>query len=297
MMQVSPRGLTAEQRVDIDQAIVTVAAHLESLQARIVNDFRSPTGVSSKGDGSTVTDTDPWVENQLTPVCLTAIPGSFVVGEETVHNYQDRYAEILEHEFVWAIDGIDGTQNFINGSPLFAPSVGLLQRTPQGHVCVGGAVLFPALGELYYSRNGAVILKDLACGEESMVQSRTPTLGSHSMITAPDNLAKLIRTDERGPAVRVQGCAVADILYVGKGAFAGTISDYALWDFAGALALAQLLGVRLQDAHTGQVKTAFAVDDFEAGSLKRQWCLAERYILSRPEHFNFVRQQFQLTEE
>lgn len=32
------------------------------------------------------------------------------------------------HDFVWAVDPIDGTTNFVNGFPLFAASIGVLHR-------------------------------------------------------------------------------------------------------------------------------------------------------------------------
>jgi myo-inositol-1(or 4)-monophosphatase len=41
-----------------------------------------------------------------------------------------------ESDFVWAIDPVDGTTNFVNGFPLFAASIGVLHR----HVPVAGAV-------------------------------------------------------------------------------------------------------------------------------------------------------------
>jgi len=41
-----------------------------------------------------------------------------------------------ESDFVWAVDPVDGTTNFVNGFPLFAASIGVLHR----HLPVAGAV-------------------------------------------------------------------------------------------------------------------------------------------------------------
>ena len=49
-------------------------------------------------------------------------PGHDIIGEEMT----ERPAR--DHEFVWAVDPIDGTTNFINGFPLFAASIGVLHR-------------------------------------------------------------------------------------------------------------------------------------------------------------------------
>lgn len=276
----------------VDRAIAQVAERLEQLSPEILRQFRSPEGIASKGDGSVVTLTDIWVERELTPICLSALPGSFVVGEETVHTYQDEYERILEHEFVWAIDGVDGTHNFSLGLPLFAPSVGLLVKTPQGHVCVGGAVLFPALRELYFMERGSVVQKDLASGERTLLAPPSEEVSARSLLTAPDNLLNRITSGQNGPSPRILGCAVADILYTGRGIFSGTISDYALWDFAGALPLAQALGAHLFNRDTGEQKVAFTAQDFERGTLKRQWCLQDSYLLTRAHNLAAVQGLF-----
>ena len=278
--------------IHLRTVITEVAARLADLAPEVLRQFRSPAGITSKGDGSVVTDTDLWVERQLTPLCETLLPGSFVVGEETIHHHLDQYERILEHEYIWSIDGIDGTHNFSLGLPMFAPSVGLLRKTPDGHVCAGGAVVFPALRELYYLEGSSVILRDLASGERHTLTPPTAEVSARSLITTPDNLAGRIVSTPGNPSPRILGCAVADILYTGRGIFAGTVSDYALWDFAGALPLAQALGADLFNANTGEVKRAFTAADFERGSLKRQWCLEGSWLLTRPAHLEAVQAMF-----
>ncbi len=45
-----------------------------------------------------------------------------ILGEEIAE------ATGRENDFIWAVDPIDGTTNFINGFPMFAASIGVLYR-------------------------------------------------------------------------------------------------------------------------------------------------------------------------
>ncbi|MCB1324954.1 MAG: inositol monophosphatase [Spirochaetales bacterium] len=59
-----------------------------------------------------------------------------------------------DNDFRWFIDALDGTRNYVHGSPLFATAIGLCFRgTP-----VAGVVQAPALGDVYHAiyGNGAV---------------------------------------------------------------------------------------------------------------------------------------------
>jgi myo-inositol-1(or 4)-monophosphatase len=71
-----------------------------------------------------VSEVDHRVEVLLRARIAERFPGHDIIGEEINDRPSDRpYAE-----FVWAVDPIDGTANFINGFPLFAASIGVLYR-------------------------------------------------------------------------------------------------------------------------------------------------------------------------
>lgn len=282
--------------VDLDQFSLGVANHFADLCPTINAQFRAPTGVSEKSDHSTVTDTDSMVGRSVTPIIQRYVPGVFVVDEETVESYQDQYERILDHEFVAAVDGIDGTQNFSLGIPDFACSVGLLQKTPDGHKCVAGVVLFPAQRELYYTQGDRVVMRDLVTGEEHTLLPKLEEMSRRSVITVPDNyLDRIVRPDGGFKhAPRILGSVVVDIIYIAKGAIAGSLTDYALWDYAGALAIAQKLGVNFFDPHTGEKKDTFGVGDFERGSFKRQWCLKDTFIVSNEANLPQLVSKFRL---
>ncbi|MDM7957464.1 inositol monophosphatase [Blastomonas sp.] len=69
-----------------------------------------------------VSDIDDRVETMIRARLGECFPAHDIIGEEIDHRPS------LGHEFLWAVDPIDGTANFINGFPLFASSVGVLYR-------------------------------------------------------------------------------------------------------------------------------------------------------------------------
>lgn len=71
-----------------------------------------------------VSEVDHRVEVLLRARISERFPSHDIIGEEI----NDRPGDRPYAEFVWAVDPIDGTANFINGFPMFAASIGVLHR-------------------------------------------------------------------------------------------------------------------------------------------------------------------------
>jgi myo-inositol-1(or 4)-monophosphatase len=69
-----------------------------------------------------VSEVDHRVEALIRARVAERFPEHDVIGEEMVERLNH------PHDCVWTIDPIDGTTNFVNGFPLFAASIGVLQR-------------------------------------------------------------------------------------------------------------------------------------------------------------------------
>jgi myo-inositol-1(or 4)-monophosphatase len=69
-----------------------------------------------------VSEIDGRVETLIRERLGEHFPAHDIIGEEIDHRPS------LGHDFLWAVDPIDGTANFINNFPLFASSVGVLYR-------------------------------------------------------------------------------------------------------------------------------------------------------------------------
>ncbi len=71
-----------------------------------------------------VSEVDHRVEVLLRARIAERFPSHDIIGEEI----NERTGQRPYAEFVWAVDPIDGTANFINSFPLFAASIGVLYR-------------------------------------------------------------------------------------------------------------------------------------------------------------------------
>jgi fructose-1,6-bisphosphatase/inositol monophosphatase family enzyme len=81
--------------------------------------------ISEKAPGDLVTTADRAAEAALSEQLTKIVPGSVVVGEESVAADASLLTRLREPAPVWIIDPIDGTTNFVNGSPRFASLVAL----------------------------------------------------------------------------------------------------------------------------------------------------------------------------
>lgn len=100
--------------------------------------------IEQKGnDSNFVTSADVAVERFLRENLCALLPGSTMLGEEGSN-------PDLAKEYIWVVDPIDGTSNFIRDLGLSVISVGLLKnREPYL-----GVIYFPYRDEIYYAQQG-----------------------------------------------------------------------------------------------------------------------------------------------
>jgi histidinol-phosphatase len=100
--------------------------------------------VSRKADNSEVTEIDRNTETAITSVLRDAFPDFGIYGEE--HGTSGP----TDAEFVWVIDPIDGTTNFVRGVPVWGSLIALVHND----VPVLGVVSAPALGMRWWASVG-----------------------------------------------------------------------------------------------------------------------------------------------
>ncbi len=93
-----------------------------------------------KSDGSLVTRSDRWADQEIRKAINAAFPSHGVLSEEGEHIFPD-------NEWCWIIDPLDGTTNFARGIPIWAISIGLFYRG----VPVFGYVYLPPLGQSFHA--------------------------------------------------------------------------------------------------------------------------------------------------
>jgi len=100
----------------------------EVARAEILPRFRKLAAgdIVEKKPGQLVTTADIEAERILTSRLEGLLPGSVVVGEEGVAADPGRLAAVAGAAPVWLVDPVDGTQNFVDGKPVFATMAALL---------------------------------------------------------------------------------------------------------------------------------------------------------------------------
>ena len=102
--------------------------------------------VEEKGHNDFVSDVDRMAEQAIHDVLHRAYPDHAVVGEEF-----GGAEKAANAEFVWVVDPLDGTRNFLRGFPHWAVSIALKRRG----VLEVGVIYDPLRQELFTAKRGA----------------------------------------------------------------------------------------------------------------------------------------------
>jgi len=185
--------------------------------------------VSQKQINDFVTDVDHAAEAIIIETLLTAYPGHGILAEETgsEHGAQDS-------EFVWIIDPLDGTTNFIHGFPVYCVSIALAVRGK-----VEQAVVYdPSRNDLFTATKGRgaymnerrIRVSKRTRLEESLISTGFP-------FRPGDNLRRYLKimgeVMERTAGIRRPGAAALDLAYVAAGFTDGFFeTGLSPWDVA-----------------------------------------------------------------
>ncbi|SFH27054.1 myo-inositol-1(or 4)-monophosphatase [Palleronia marisminoris] len=177
-----------------------------------------------------VSEVDQRVEKIMRMRLDERFPEHDIIGEE----YDDRPGR--NHDFVWAVDPIDGTTNFVNGFPLFAAAIGVLYK---GKPIVGATwcstshALRPGV---YHARAGGSLRfdgEDVALGGNPGVKRRLVGLPQIPATAGPRDGRKT-------------GSAAIELAFVAAGLLeACRIDTPNIWDVASGLALVEAAGGRI----------------------------------------------------
>lgn len=195
---------------------------------------RKETGIIEKeGVSNFVTLTDIAISNFLSEKLPELLPGSKMISEESKDN------AAFNDGMVWAIDPIDGTNNFIYGLGFSVVSIGLfIDGVP-----TMGVVYNPYRNEIYSGIkgkgawwNGASIkVNNFTQLNQTMVMLET---GSCHPRETNATFAPLKEIFRDCVDYRVSGCSAMDICYVASGKASAFFSELiSIWDYAAAIVI------------------------------------------------------------
>ena len=137
----------------------------------LLEQFRKPLIVEYKSKGNTnpVTDADRRSEEFLREAILKEYPEHGVLAEE------GSQVDSKSSDFIWVLDPLDGTVNYLNGLPVFGVSVGVLHRGEPVLGCIFTPSPTRSDGSVYHARRGNGAFRD---GEAIQVyESDSPQRG------------------------------------------------------------------------------------------------------------------------
>ena len=108
----------------------------------ILKIYKSNFKIELKKDKSPVTTADKKADKTVSKYLKSAYPTYAILSEES----KDNKAR-LSNDFVWVIDPLDGTTNFIDKNEEFTINIALVHK----HKVVVGVIIIPITGEIYYA--------------------------------------------------------------------------------------------------------------------------------------------------
>ena len=169
--------------------------------------------VSQKKANDFVTEVDQAAEQAIIETLLTAYPGHGIWAEESGREHGAK-----DSEFVWIIDPLDGTTNFIHGLPIYCVSIALAVRGK-----IEQAVVYdPTRNDLFTATKGrGAYLNDRRLRVSKRTQLRESLISTGFPFRPGDNfgnyLAMMGDVMQRTAGLRRPGAAALDLAYVAAG--------------------------------------------------------------------------------
>lgn len=200
-----------------------------------------------KGKSDMVTYVDKTSEARIVAALRELLPGSgFIAEEGTAHEHGEKY--------LWVIDPLDGTTNYIHGISPFAVSIALMENEE----IIMGVVYEISLDEMFYAWKGS---KAYLNGHEIHVSKASTTADALIATGFPYyDFSKLDRYMEsmnffmrNSHGLRRLGSAATDMSYVACGRFEG-FYEHALhsWDVAAGIIILKQAGGKVCDFRGGE---------------------------------------------
>ncbi|MEN9757959.1 MAG: hypothetical protein RL755_2146 [Pseudomonadota bacterium] len=217
-------------------------------------DKASHLAVDSKGKNDFATEIDRLAEKEIISIIKAAYPEHSILAEES--------GEHAGNDFVWVIDPLDGTTNFIHGFPQYAVSIALKYK---GRIEVG-VVYDPLRDELFTAkRGGGAMLNNRRIRVTGLSSMKGALIGTGFPFKVPHHLDaylamfRAITIDSAG--IRRAGSAALDLAYLAAGRLdAFWEIELREWDMAAGILLVK---------EAGGVATDFSFNDnyLESGNL------------------------------
>lgn len=167
-----------------------------------------------KGHNDFVSEVDRAAEQAIIETILEAYPKHAILAEESGSHG--------DSEYVWIVDPLDGTTNFLHGFPQYAVSIALMHKG----VITQGVVYDPCRNDLFTATRGVgAFLNDRRLRVSKVRELSDALVGTGFPYTDFKNLdtyqAIFRDMTQKAGGVRRPGAAALDLAYVACGRFDG----------------------------------------------------------------------------
>lgn len=252
--QVNPREIASSELEHIEQSVIRAA---QEAGAFVASRFGGVLEISNKGTRpgkDLVTDVDKASQQLIAEIMAETCPDHMLLGEEDPPEEEPAAADWL-----WVVDPIDGTTNFVNSSATHAVSVAALYRGES----MAAAIWIPWPNEvghlLIHARKGnGTWLNGSQMHVHPASESGAPQAGI--LAATPGWLRRMFKVGRpmigNWGETRIGGSACFEQFMVARGTMQFSITGFArAWDFAAGMLLVTEAG--------GKVRAVGASRNFE----------------------------------
>ncbi len=185
--------------------------------------------ISQKQVNDFVTEVDHAAEQAIIETLLTAYPGHGILAEETGSTHGAKHSD-----YVWIIDPLDGTTNFIHGFPVYCVSIAMAFKGKVEHA----VVYDPTRNDLFTATRGrGAFMNDRRIRVSKRTQLKDCLVSTGFPFRPGDNfkhyLAMMADLMPRTAGLRRPGAAALDLAYVAAGFTDGFFeTGLSIWDVA-----------------------------------------------------------------
>lgn len=202
-----------------------------------------------KSESELVTQADSQCQKIIIQRIRETYPDHGFIAEEGEKGRPFKRPPMGEPAIWWAIDPIDGTNNFAHGIPIFAVSVAAMYEGEP----IAGVIFHPAAEAMFTAVKGGEAQLDgrrIVAGEDEIGPVTSVGLDSHFGDHLPPWVVDLIRRSR----FRNFGTTALHLAYVARGGLvASVMCTPKLWDIAAGVVIAQAAGAVITDWDGGKI--------------------------------------------
>lgn len=229
--------------VDVMSDYLAVCEKAARIGGEVLTDWVGRFEVREKGPADLVTQADLASQQAIRKLVLDRFPDHAFLGEEDQLGEEDDAVPNPDAEYVWVVDPLDGTTNYVHQNPQFAVSVALVR----GSEVVVGTIFDPSSGECFTAERGAGAFLNGKPISVSSIQSLSEALVAISFSAKVDasspQIPIFLEILTRAQAIRRTGSAALNLAGVACGRFdAYWATGNKPWDVAAGLLLVEEAG-------------------------------------------------------